>query len=94
VILYGNVAILKIKQPQPRNTSKLPAMFIEQVRTFYIDSRRCVYNDVPYPVVISKDNVHFLLEMEYIPRELFPKIKDAEFEDAYSYYFGDKDEDE
>jgi hypothetical protein len=47
-------------------------------------------NDVPYPVLVGKQNVYFLIgginEYKYIPRAVFPK--DAELEDAYYYYYG------
>ena len=49
-------------------------------------------NDVPYPIALSKDNVYFTLEMIYIPRVLFPKMKEAEFENVYSMFYGNKDE--
>jgi hypothetical protein len=49
-------------------------------------------NDVPYPIALSKEYVYFMLDMVYIPRELFPKMKEGEFEDAYGYYHGNKDD--
>ena len=49
-------------------------------------------NDVPYPVALSKDNVYFMIDIEYVSKDLFPKIKEAEFEDGYSYLYGNKDE--
>ena len=49
-------------------------------------------NDIPYPVALSKDNVYFMLDLIYIPRNLFPKMKEAEFENAYSYFYGNKDD--
>ena len=48
-------------------------------------------NDVPYPVVLGKDKVYFMLESEhnYVPRTYFPAVKTrAQWENAYMYYFG------
>jgi hypothetical protein len=48
-------------------------------------------NDVPYPVVLGKDNVYFMLESEhnYVSRDKFPAIKNkSEWENAYMYYYG------
>ena len=46
-------------------------------------------NDVPYPVLVGKKNVYFLLleDTAYVDKSRFPKeLKN--FEDAYSYYYG------
>jgi hypothetical protein len=51
-------------------------------------------NDVPYPVVLGKKNVYFMLESEhnYVPRDKFPAIQTKEqWENAYIYYFGSID---
>jgi hypothetical protein len=51
-------------------------------------------NDVPYPVVLGKKNVYFMLESEhnYVPRSNFPAIKNkAQWENAYMYYYGSID---
>ena len=48
-------------------------------------------NDVPYPVVLGKTNVYFMLDSDhtYLPRTYFPSIKtNAEWENAYMYYYG------
>jgi hypothetical protein len=48
-------------------------------------------NDVPYPVVLGKTNVYFMLESEhnYVPRSYFPAVKNkAQWENAYMYYYG------
>ncbi len=48
-------------------------------------------NDVPYPVLLGKDNVYFMNDRKYVPREYFPlDIGMREYEDAYTYYFGIK----
>ena len=45
-------------------------------------------NDVPYPVVLGKDNVYFMLDNQYIPKKYFPeKMKNNEFEDAYQLFY-------
>jgi hypothetical protein len=51
-------------------------------------------NDVPYPVVLGKENVYFMLDSEhnYVPRDKFPAVKTKEqWENAYIYYFGSID---
>jgi hypothetical protein len=46
-------------------------------------------NDVPYPVVLGKENVYFMLDHTYVPRDKFPAITTKpQWEDAYSYYYG------
>jgi hypothetical protein len=48
-------------------------------------------NDVPYPVILGKENVYFMLESEhnYVPRTYFPAVKNkAQWENAYIYYYG------
>ena len=46
-------------------------------------------NDVPYPVLLGTDNVYFMLDHVYVPRDVFPSIKTkSQWEDAYSYYYG------
>jgi len=48
-------------------------------------------NDVPYPVILGKDNVYFMLESDhtYVPRTYFPSIKtNTQWENAYMYYYG------
>ena len=48
-------------------------------------------NDVPYPVVLGKENVYFMLESEhtYVPRTYFPTIKNkTQWENAYMYFYG------
>jgi hypothetical protein len=51
-------------------------------------------NDVPYPIVLGKENVYFMLESEhnYVPRTYFPAVKNkAQWENAYMYYYGSID---
>lgn len=43
-------------------------------------------NDVPYPLVLGKENVYFLLDKKYVPRTLFPE--NQVWEDAYAPYYG------
>lgn len=43
-------------------------------------------NDVPYPVLLGKQNVYFMLDKKYVPREKFPKNQN--WEDAYDIYYG------
>jgi hypothetical protein len=48
-------------------------------------------NDVPYPVVLGKENVYFMLESEhnYVPRTYFPTVKNkTQWENAYMYFYG------
>ena len=47
-------------------------------------------NDVPYPVVLGTENVYFMLEDDhsYVPRKMFPTLTMAQWEDAYTYFFG------
>jgi len=48
-------------------------------------------NDVPYPVILGKTNVYFMLESDhnYVPRTYFPAVKNkAQWENAYMYYYG------
>jgi len=48
-------------------------------------------NDVPYPVLLGKENVYFMLESEhnYVPRTYFPAIKNkTQWENAYMYFYG------
>jgi len=49
-------------------------------------------NDVPYPVLLGTKYVYFMLDYEYIPRDLFKaKMNSFEWADAYAYYMGYKD---
>jgi hypothetical protein len=48
-------------------------------------------NDVPYPVVLGKENVYFMLESDhtYLPRTYFPTVKNkTQWENAYMYFYG------
>jgi len=48
-------------------------------------------NDVPYAALVGSKNVYFLLERAYVPRDLFPEsMPEAEWADAYWYYYGDR----
>lgn len=43
-------------------------------------------NDVPYPLVLGKEYVYFLLDKKYVARDLFPK--NQVWEDAYIPWYG------
>lgn len=47
-------------------------------------------NDVPYPVLLGTENVYFMLEGDhcYLPRDMLPNLTNAQWEDAYSYFYG------
>jgi len=48
-------------------------------------------NDVPYPVILGKENVYFMLESEhnYVSRTKFPAVKTkSQWENGYMYYYG------
>lgn len=48
-------------------------------------------NDVPYAALVGTKNVYFLLERAYVVRDLFPAtMPEAEWADAYWYYYGDR----
>lgn len=45
--------------------------------------------DVPYPVLLGKENVYFMLDNKYVPRSEFEiKMTPKMWEDAYAYYYG------
>jgi len=46
-------------------------------------------SDVPYPVLLGKENVYFMLDHKYVPRSAFEiKMTPKMWEDAYAYYYG------
>ena len=46
-------------------------------------------NDVPYPVLLGKKNVYFMLDKTFISRDYFPIVKTkTQWEEAYMYYYG------
>jgi len=46
-------------------------------------------NDVPYPILLGKKNVYFMLDHAYLPRYFFPIVKTkTQWEEAYLYYYG------
>jgi len=46
-------------------------------------------NDVPYPIILGKKNVYFMLDYTYVDRKLFPdNMTDTDWSDCYSYYYG------
>jgi hypothetical protein len=51
-------------------------------------------NDVPYPVLLGKEYVYFMLNEDhcYVPRDKFViKMTQKKWADAYSYYYGFED---
>jgi hypothetical protein len=44
------------------------------------------HSDVPYPLILGKENVYFLLDKQYVPRDMFPKSQ--VWEDAYRPWYG------
>jgi len=45
-------------------------------------------NDVPYPVIVGKNNVYFMLDKKYVSRDKFPsKMSSLEWQDAYSLFY-------
>jgi hypothetical protein len=49
-------------------------------------------NDVPYPIILGTKYVYFMLDHVYLSKELFKaKMSDAEWADAYTYFYGRKD---
>jgi hypothetical protein len=49
-------------------------------------------NDVPYPVLLGKNNVYFMLDKKFVSREHFPlKMTPLQWEDAYNIFIGDWD---
>lgn len=55
----------------------------DEIEAYYSPVGR---NDFPYPLILGKENVYFLLEKKYVPRDLFPK--NQVWEDAYAPYYG------
>ena len=49
-------------------------------------------NDVPYPILLGKNNVYFMLDKKFVSREHFPlKMAPLQWEDAYKIFIGDWD---
>jgi len=48
------------------------------------------HNDVPYPVLLGTENVYFMLEDDhcYLPRDMLPDLTNAQWENAYTYFYG------
>jgi hypothetical protein len=50
------------------------------------------HSDVPYPVILGKNNVYFMLDRKFVSREHFPlKMTALQWEDAYQIFYGDWD---
>jgi len=46
-------------------------------------------NDVPYPILLGKKYVYFMLDHNYVSRDYFPIVKTkTQWESAYNYYYG------
>lgn len=46
------------------------------------------YNDVPYPILLGMENVYFMTDETYVPRDKFPaNMKNSDWEGAYDLYF-------
>ena len=49
-------------------------------------------NDVPYPIILGKNNVYFMLDRKFVSREHFPlKMTALQWEDSYHIFYGDWD---
>jgi hypothetical protein len=45
-------------------------------------------NDVPYPIILGKKNVYFMLAFKYVDRKLLPDItNDIDWFDCYSHFY-------
>jgi hypothetical protein len=67
----------------------------EYIKEFKLDDEIVKYystvgnNDVPYPIILGKKNVYFMLDFKYVDRKLFPdNMNDIEWSDCYSYFYG------
>ena len=48
-------------------------------------------SDVPYPIILGKKNVYFMLDFKYVDRNLFPdNMNNKNLSDSYSYFYGHK----
>jgi len=45
-------------------------------------------SDVPYPVLLGEKNVYFMLDMKYVSKDAFPKLKKSEWYSAYAWFYG------
>ncbi len=47
------------------------------------------HSDVPYPVAVGTENVYFMLDKKYVPRDEFPdKMTNEDWEGAYELFYG------
>lgn len=76
------------------NISKNHYVYIgERIYEFYTNDQINEYvspvgnSDVPYPVAFGEKNIYFMLNLEYIPKDKFPKLKREIKNDMYNYYF-------
>lgn len=44
-------------------------------------------NDVPYPTLIGKKNVYFMLDKEYVPMKYIPKLTKSQMNDMYVMFY-------
>lgn len=49
-------------------------------------------NDVPYPVIVGKNNVYFMLDKKFVSREAFPlKMSNLQWQNVYALFYGQWD---
>lgn len=45
-------------------------------------------SDVPYPILLGKENVYFMLDKKYVPRSMFPGgMRMSDWENAYGMFY-------
>ena len=45
--------------------------------------------DFPYPIILGEKNIYFMLDKTYVSRDIYPeKMKEEDWENAYSKYYG------
>jgi hypothetical protein len=50
-------------------------------------------NDVPYPIILGKNNVYFMLDRKFVSREHFSlKMTPLQWEDSYHIFYGEWDQ--
>jgi len=83
----GNSILMKLEKDR--------YLFVgETIYQFRTDDEILHYNspignsDVPYPFAVGKKYVYFMLDMEYIPIDIYTKFVPEGTTDAYGYYYG------
>lgn len=52
-------------------------------------------NDVPYPIIVGKKNVYFMLDEQFVSRDAFPsKMNNLQWQNVYSLFYGEWDKKE